>query len=76
MEKRYYNRESLERSLSSLERKFGMSSRDFYERVSSGDRVEGMPNFTRSVWASFYRDFCRLSGDEFAVTVDKTLELA
>lgn len=73
MEKLYYSQDSLERSLLGLERKFGISSHEFYERISTGERIERMPNFTRSVWASLYRDFCRLSGDAFASTVESTL---
>jgi hypothetical protein len=76
VEKRYYSAESLERVLLDLERRFGMSSEEFYAKVTAGERIEDMPGFERSVWASVYRDFCRMSGDDFASSVSRTLELA
>jgi len=74
MEKKFYNADSLERSLLVFERKFGVSSHDFYETISNGDRIEGMPGFTRSLWASLYRDYCRPRSDSFAVAVERTLQ--
>lgn len=61
MKKIYYSADSLTRVLRSLERKYGMASRDFYARVLSGERLD-IPRFTRHVWASFYRDVRRGGG--------------
>ncbi len=76
VKKKYYNADSLERALLTLERRYGMGSEDFYERAISSSTVEGVPRYVRNLWASLYRDFCRLSGDDFASTVRRTLELA
>jgi hypothetical protein len=76
MERKYYNSASLERSLLLLERRWGISSHDFYELCINEERVEGMPRFTRSLWASLHRDFCRMRGDSFSVAVERALELA
>lgn len=76
MEKKYYSADSIERSLLHLERRFGLSSNDFYETIVRGDRIDGMPGFTRSLWVSLYREFCRLRGDSFSVAVERTLQPA
>lgn len=77
MEKLYYSADSLERSLLGLETKWNIRSDAFYKLCIDGKRVPDMPGFTRSVWASLYRDFCRLRGDDsFSVAVGRALELA
>jgi len=74
VEKRYYSDESLERVLLSLERRHGLSSADFYAKTVAGERIEGVSGFTRNVWTSMYREFCRLRGDDaFVVGVERAL---
>lgn len=76
MEKRYYSAKSLERSLELLERRYDMPSNKFYALASTAGKVEGVPSFARSVWASLYRDFIKLRGsDDFAESVERALEL-
>jgi hypothetical protein len=72
VEKLYYDADSLERVLASLERDYRMSSADFYAAHIEG-RLLDMPRFTRHVWASFYRDVRRLRGDEFAESAERLL---
>lgn len=72
MEKRYYDADSLERVLASLERDYGMSSAEFYAAHVAGEPLD-VSRFTRHVWASFYRDVRRLRGDEFAEAAEQLL---
>lgn len=78
MEKRYYNAEDLRGSLEALEGRFGMSSAEFFEAYCHDDdaRLRDVPRFFRHVWVSFYQDWKRLSGDDFAASVERELELA
>lgn len=78
MEKRYYTADSLHRSLDAFEERFGMSSEDFYAAYTAYniERMEGISAFYRHSWASFYRDWQRLSGDDFAASVKRELEIA
>jgi hypothetical protein len=76
MEKRYYNAESLEQALGNLESQFGLTSASFYEKVLAGEQVDGMPRFHRSVWASLYRDYCRMHERDFASSVGRALQFA
>jgi len=78
MEKRYYTADGLRRSLDAFEERFGMSSEDFYAAYSAYDaeRMVGISAFYRHSWASFFRDWRRLSGDDFAASVKRELELA
>jgi hypothetical protein len=67
MEKNYYNAASLERVLLFFERRYGLSSDEFFEKhLADEPPVERVPGFHRHAWASFYRDFRRLSGRSFA----------
>jgi hypothetical protein len=74
VKRKYYNAESLGRALSALEREHGMSSAEFYAKAAAGEKVAGVPGFTRALWTSLYRDFCRLGGDDFALSVQRTLQ--
>lgn len=59
MEKLVYDADTLASALVELERHFGCTSAAFYEDYL-GEGVQGVPRFTQHVWASFYRDHCRL----------------
>lgn len=76
MEKRYYNAASLGQSLGAFEERFGVSSADFYAAYESGETLSDIPGFHRHVWASFYRDYRRLNGEDFSALVEHELELA
>lgn len=75
MEKRYYNAESIARALHAYEERFGMDSRDFYEaHCVDGEAVAEIPGFVRHVWAGLYRDFRRLSGEDFVERIETVAE--
>lgn len=78
MEKSYYSADSLRRALDAFEARYGMSSEEFYGAYGEYDdaRMQGISGFHRHSWASFYRDWRRLSGDDFASTVERELQLA
>jgi hypothetical protein len=78
MEKRYYNAESLRRVIDSFEERFHIDSETFYAAHYADDQsiVGRMPRFVRHTWASFYREWQRIGGDDFAETVKRELELA
>jgi hypothetical protein len=78
MEKVYYDAAGLERVLRGLEERYGLSSGEFAAAHERGDLdvVGSMPGFERHTWSSFYRDWQRLTKDEFADSVEHTLELA
>jgi hypothetical protein len=77
MEKRYYDAASIERTLRVFERKYGLSSEEFFEaHVADDERVAEMPGWHRQPWASFYRTWLRLSGGGFAAQAARELELA
>lgn len=73
MEKKVYNAESLAASLALFERKYGLSSSAFYEMTEAGERIDGISGFSRSLWTSLYRDYCRMR-DDFTLSVERTLE--
>ena len=77
MEKRYYTADGLRRSLDALEGRFGMASGDFLDayRHDDDERLRAVPRFYRHVWVSFLQDWKRLSGDDFATSVEHELEL-
>jgi hypothetical protein len=60
-----------------FERRFGMSSDEFYERHLADEPLD-MARFERHVWASFYRDSLRVGFAEgsFAARAERALELA
>lgn len=78
MEKTYYTATSLRRALDAFEERYGMSSPDFYAVYSVYDdtRMAGISGFHRHSWASFYRDWRRLSGEDFAASVERELHVA
>lgn len=77
VEKRYYTADSLRTMLDSFERRYEFESSLFYEAHYAEDEaaVGHIPRFLRHSWASFYRDWQRLSGDDFAASVEHELEL-
>ena len=77
MNRTYYDAESLARGLATFEGRYGMSSEEFYAaHVTDSASVVQIPGFHRHIWASFYRDVRRLSGEDFIESVEQTLELA
>lgn len=78
--KNYYDADSLRRSLDVFEKRAGMSSEEFYAAYVEYDiaRLSSVPAFHRHAWASFYRDWQRLSGNgnDFAASVARMLEPA
>jgi hypothetical protein len=77
MERRYYNAQSLRAVIDSFEDRFGLDSEVFYEAHYADDEsVRQIPHFLRHSWASFYREWLELSGDGFAASVKRELELA
>jgi hypothetical protein len=76
VEKHYYNAASLERVLLSFERRYALSSDEFYAEHRQGALLPAVPAFHRHAWASFYRDFRRLSeGRSFAENAERVLAL-
>lgn len=78
MEKSYYGAASLRRALDAFEQRYGMTSAAFYAAYVEYDEAEMKPisGFHRHSWASFYRDWRRLSGDGFAATIERELQMA
>jgi hypothetical protein len=77
MERRYYTASSLEHALRVFESRFGMSSADFYAaHLDNSEQLASMPRRFRNLWASLYRDWRRLSGEDFAEHVERELEYA
>jgi len=78
MEKVYYDAVGLERVLHGLEERHGFSSEAFLDAHRKDDRsiIGSIPRFERHTWASFYREWRCLTRDEFADSVEHTLELA
>jgi hypothetical protein len=77
MERRYYSASTLERALSSLESHYGMTSSEFYAaHRADAPNVAAMPRRIRNLWASLYRDWRRLSGEDFTEQVEREIEYA
>jgi hypothetical protein len=57
----YYNAESLDCALREYESEYGMATADFYERYTSGERLD-LPDFAQHTWACFYEDILRMTG--------------
>ena len=77
MELGYYDADSLSRTLAVFEGRYSLSSEKFYElHVADDGAIAHVPGFHRQVWASFYRDVRRLTGEDFVERVERTLELA
>ena len=76
MEKRTYSANSLERVLLSFERRYEMSSAEFYGRHAADEPLPEISGFHRHVWASFFRDVRRLRGDDFAQHAEDILQLS
>jgi hypothetical protein len=77
MQRRYYNADSLERSLHAFEKRFGLDSETFLAAHTAGDEdvLKDIPRFLRHSWASFYLDWQRLREDDLGATVEHELEL-
>ena len=73
MDKKYYNTESLERSLRSFERRYGLSSKDVHESSVRGERIEGLSPRNRHMWMSLYVELCESGHDKFALSVERAL---
>ena len=79
MERRYYDSESISRSLSVLEKRFELSSADFYKAHQLDcESIAHIPHFHRNLWAGLYRTQFRLSEDAelLVAQVERTLEYA
>jgi len=77
MERRFYTARSLKHALGAFETHFGMESASFYKAHSAdSDRVAAIPRRHRNLWASLYRDWRRLSGEDFAEEIERELEYA
>ena len=55
-----------------------MASPDFYAAYVVDDEAQmaGISGFHRHSWASFYRDWRRFSGEDFAASVERELHVA
>ena len=60
MGRHYYNADSLRGELLAFEKRYGLSSADFYERHAQGNTPEVVTLFDRVVWSDTYREACRL----------------
>jgi hypothetical protein len=77
MEKRYYTATSIERVLHTYERRYEISSDEFYGAHTTDDeRLAGMPGFHRQAWAGFYRTWLRMTDTGFVAQAERELELA
>jgi hypothetical protein len=73
----YYDADSLSRALGSFEEQYHLSSEAFYEAYLGGsEAITHIPGFHQHVWASFYREVRRLTGEDFVQSVKQTFELA
>jgi hypothetical protein len=73
VEKNYYNAASIERVLVAFERRYGLTSEEFFAKHLDDAPLVDMPGFHRHAWASFYRDFRRLSGGPFTENAERLL---
>jgi len=77
MKKRSYNAASIERTLRAFERRYEMTSEDFFRaHVADDTSVAAVPGSHRQPWAGFYRTWLRMSGGGFAARAERELELA
>lgn len=78
MEKRYYNAEVLHRTLIAFEHRYGLESKDFYARYEQSDHeaLRAIAGYHRHAWASFYREWRGLSGEDFASSVERDVQYA
>ena len=74
--KRYYDAQALEHVLAALERRYGMSSTEFYSRHMADEPLDVLTGFHRHVWASFHRDALRMRSGGFAQHAEDVLALA
>lgn len=73
----YYDLNSLSQALNLLEKRYEISSKEFYESHKiDGPAAAKVPGFHRHLWASFYQDVQRMSGSSFVASVERTLEYA
>lgn len=75
MERRYYDAAALEKTLASLEEHFEMTSAEFYDEQDR-EKIARIPGRIRNLWASLYRDWRRLSGQDFIERVEHEIEYA
>lgn len=75
IERQYYNTTTLEKTLAVYEAHFGLSSDAFYEAYREGETMGGLSSYQAHMWASFYREYHRLTGD-MARRIERELELA
>jgi hypothetical protein len=75
--RRYYDAASLRAVLDSFEERFGMTSEVFYAAHLVGDdqKLHRVGRWLRHSWASFYREWGRLSGADLVSHVCRELEL-
>jgi hypothetical protein len=78
IERRYYDEASLRGSLDAFEERFGMDSRTFFAAYAANDdeQMAAISRWRRHSWASYYREWCRLSGEDLTAHVRRELELA
>jgi hypothetical protein len=61
----HYDLDSLSRALGMLEKRYELSSDQFFEAHRVDDPIaEAIPGFHRHLWASFYMDVQRMRGPE------------
>lgn len=71
-----YNAATLDRALLLLERRFGLSSADFFDAHRRDDpQLHEMPQRLRQLWANLYRERRRLGEDPLIGEVERELAL-
>jgi hypothetical protein len=69
IEKRYYTAATLEDALSRYETEYGMTSAEFFQaHRTDADRLEGIPGFERSVWASLWQELLEFDAPDGAAS--------
>lgn len=61
VERSYYTAADLRQELEDFERRYGMSSADFYDAYARRSVPASVVSFDRVVWADTYREACRMS---------------
>ena len=57
----YYNAATLRQELLAFEKRYGLSSADFYAAHRRGETPNTVSQFDRVVWADTYGESCRLA---------------
>ena len=60
VQKQYYSAESLDRGIRELEREYGMTTEEFYERHAAGEDLP-IPRFSQHIWLAFHEDILRMT---------------